>query len=225
MLAARVSRFLVAALIAASVLAVATVGALPVSGTTASIVDHSCDSAPASPVSFVLCQARNYARTTQAPVEEALNPAFLARWQAQSLGNAKEWAARAVKDPSWLSPKSGNTALLPVCATWAEQCTGDPFRYPDAPGPDGASFYATEGLVTPVVFYDRDCARISGHIWVPRSAAPRAKLPTIVITNGSLQAPETAYWWAAQAFVRAGYVVLTYDPRGQGRSEDRKSVV
>jgi len=27
------------------------------------------------------------------------------------------------------------------------------------------------------------------------------------------------YWWAAQALVRAGYVVMTFDPRGQGRSD------
>ena len=45
------------------------------------------------------------------------------------------------------------------------------------------------------------------------------RLPAVVIENGSIQAPEPLYWWMAQALVRAGYVVLTFDPRGQGRSD------
>jgi hypothetical protein len=42
-----------------------------------------------------------------------------------------------------------------------------------------------------------------------------------VITNGSVQAPETLYWFAAQVLAKAGYVVLTFDPQGQGRSDQR----
>ena len=30
-----------------------------------------------------------------------------------------------------------------------------------------------------------------------------------------------ASWWFSQALVRAGYVVLTFDPRGQGRSDQQ----
>ena len=52
----------------------------------------------------------------------------------------------------------------------------------------------------PVVFYDRDCARISGRVWAPR--AGQARLPGVVIEPGAGQAPETAYWWMAQALVR-----------------------
>jgi dienelactone hydrolase len=40
-----------------------------------------------------------------------------------------------------------------------------------------------------------------------------------VITNGSVQAPERLYWYAAQALAKAGYVVLTWDPQGQGLSD------
>jgi dienelactone hydrolase len=40
-----------------------------------------------------------------------------------------------------------------------------------------------------------------------------------VITNGSVQASEELYWWAAQTLAKAGYVVLTRDPQMQGRSD------
>ncbi|WP_288373475.1 hypothetical protein, partial [uncultured Marinobacter sp.] len=105
------------------------------------------------------------------------------------------------------------------CATYGFPCTGDPYRYPEANGPDGERFYETEADVTDVVFYDRECARLSGKLWVPKQATPTNQVPTIVITNGSVQAPQTAYSWAAQELVRAGYGVLTYDPRGQGQSD------
>ncbi|WP_143038706.1 alpha/beta hydrolase family protein [Thermoleophilum album] len=41
----------------------------------------------------------------------------------------------------------------------------------------------------------------------------------MVITNGSVQAPEQLYWHAAQTLAQHGYVVLTWDPQGQGRSD------
>ena len=46
----------------------------------------------------------------------------------------------------------------------------------------------------------------------------RRKRPGIVITNGSVQADEQMYWFAAQTLAKAGYVVLTFDPQGQGQS-------
>lgn len=158
-------------------------------------------------------EVTNYARTLEGPTEQVSNPAFLLRLELQSLANAQQWLLRGVQDPSWINPLTGNTAVLPLCTTWAEQCAGDPFRYP---GVD--PFYDTEGEVTPVVFYDRGCARISGRVWKPRQASPRL-LPGVVIENGSIQAPEPLYWWMAQALVRQGYTVLTFDPRGQGRSD------
>src|SRR5205823_4203623 len=33
------------------------------------------------------------------------------------------------------------------------------------------------------------------------------------------QADEQMYWYAAQALAKAGYVVLTWDPQGQGQSD------
>jgi len=181
-------------------------------------LDRSCDLAPYPSSQWTGCEAANFARTTEAPNEQ-LAAGFQSRWTAQSTANLQEWTARAAADPSWLDPRSGNSATLPLCATWSLQCTGDPFRYPAFDGPDGKAFYENEAEVIPVVFYDDGCARLSGRVWAPKGSSAAHKLPAVVIENGSIQAPETAYWWAAQPLVRAGYVVLTFDPRGQARSD------
>ena len=52
-----------------------------------------------------------------------------------------------------------------------------------------------------------------GPFW---TAAGPAQRPAVVITTGSVQAPETLYWGLAAALAKAGYVVLTYDVQGQG---------
>ncbi|MEA2346857.1 MAG: hypothetical protein QOG62_644 [Thermoleophilaceae bacterium] len=74
-----------------------------------------------------------------------------------------------------------------------------------------------DGKVEPVLFTARNGATISGHVWRTRTG-PK-KRPGVVITNGSVQAPEQAYWWAAQTLAKAGYVVMTWDPQNQGRSD------
>jgi len=196
-------------------------------------------------------EARNYARTLEAPLEQVTTPGFLTVWQGTSTLNIASLLARNLEDPSWLiagitpvetlltlplSPAllqalvddllsdpqelitpNLNTPLTPLCTSWSQPCSGDPTRYPHVPGPNGATFYAEEADVAPVVLYDAGCARISGRVWAPRGA--NGRLPGVVIENGSIQAPEPLYWWFAQAMVRAGYVVLTFDPRGQGRSD------
>ncbi len=183
-------------------------------------LDRSCDLAEYPSAEWTQCELANFAKTSEALLEQA-DPVFLQRFTEQSLSNTQEWVARSVSDPSWLSPQSANTVLLPLCTTGGLQCAADPFRYPAATGANGAPFYTDEAEVVPVVFYDRECARLSGHVWRPRNIAENAKLPNIVITNGSVQAPQAAYWFVVQPLVRAGYVVLTFDPRGQGRSDQQ----
>lgn len=73
------------------------------------------------------------------------------------------------------------------------------------------------GIVTPFLFTARNGAQLSGHVWATRSGP--AKRPGIVITNGSVQADEPLYWYAAQALAKDGYVVMTFDPQGQGQSD------
>ena len=197
-------------------------------------------------------EARNYARTLEAPAELVVQPAFVTRLSQQSLANVADFTARAVADPSWLLASSQpvrdlidnlnapalvlaelealvttlmedpaaaaqfslNTPLTPLCASHALQCAGDPFRYPAVD-----NFYGSEGVRESVTYYDRDCARITGHVWKPANV--QGALPTVVIENGSIQAPESLYWWFAQDLVRAGYTVMTFDPRGQGRSDQQ----
>ncbi|AXQ31118.1 hypothetical protein D0B54_21615 [Solimonas sp. K1W22B-7] len=193
-------------------------GADDTPGPTPPVLDRSCDQAAFPSTAWTLCEAANFAHLGEAPLE-GLKPAFQVRQLAQSAANLQSLLARAAADPSWFDPRSGNTPLTPVCAGGSVFCVGDPFRYPAVDGPDGRRFFEQEAQVTPVLFYDRECARISGHVWRPRAAAAGARLPAVVIENGSVQAEEQAYWWAAQALVRAGYLVLTSDPRGQGRSD------
>lgn len=161
----------------------------------------------------------NFAKVGEAPIEQLGNPALMQRFIEQGLANQQSWLDRIAADASWFGLPSGNTLVTPLCTTWAMQCVGDPFRYPGFAGADGETFYTTEAIVEPVLFYDRGCARISGRVWAPRDS--RNGLPAVVIENGSVQAPEPLYWWAAQALVRAGYVVMTFDPRGQGRSDQQ----
>lgn len=200
------------ALTLSSFLALVVVAAAPV---------HAIPEGPApNTPEWTAREAANYARTTEAPTEELASPDFETLWNAQAIANQNEWLARAVADPSWLDPRSANSAVTPLSATWGSVAAGDPTRYPAAAGPNGASFYSDEAEVVPVVFYDAGCARISGRVWAPRGWQPGdARLPGVVVENGSIQATEPLYWWFAQALVRAGYVVMTFDPRGQGRSD------
>ncbi len=99
--------------------------------------------------------------------------------------------------------------MAQLCATGENGCAGDARLYDwQAKG---------YGIVQKVLFTARDGATLSGRVWMTR-AGP-AKRPGIVITNGSVQAPERVYWFAAQALAKAGYVVLTWDPQGQGQSD------
>ena len=57
------------------------------------------------------------------------------------------------------------------------------------------------GIVRHVLFTARDGAVLSGHVWA--TVAGAAERPGVVITNGSVQADEQMYWYAAQALAKA----------------------
>ena len=181
-------------------------------------LDLSCDTATYPSAALLQCELGNVARTLEANIEQ-LMPAFVSRELQQSATNIQAVLQRSAQDPSWnLPPAIGNSPVTPLCAAGAGPCVGDPFRYPGVNGPDGDAFYTQEAEVTPVVYYDQGCARISGQVWKPRTTG-NSTLPAVIIKNGSVQANEALYWWAAQALVRAGYMVLTFDQRSQGRSD------
>lgn len=121
---------------------------------------------------------------------------------ANTLVNALQAVGGQLSDPVRLY-------LASLCGLRYHACGGDHRLY---------SFEERgRGLSRPVLFTARNGSTISGHVWATKAGPP--KRPLVVITNGSIQATEQMYWWAAQTLAKAGYVVLTSDPAGQGQSD------
>jgi dienelactone hydrolase len=161
-----------------------------------------CVAAPAAGAFDPEVEAKNYSKGKE---REAIynTPAYQAQLTEVSTQNEKAAAEMQALDPE--REFSGN-----LCARGDNGCAGDVRLYNwQAKG---------YGIVRKVLFTARSGATVSGHVWAT-AAGPR-KRPGIVITNGSVQAPEQLYWYAAQALAKDGYVVLTFDPQGQGQSDD-----
>jgi dienelactone hydrolase len=79
----------------------------------------------------------------------------------------------------------------------------------------------TGGRVQAVSFPSSDGAVLRGHVFLPPKSepAPRGGYPGVVITDGSVQAFENLYYWAAEGLAQYGYEVMTYDVQGQGDSD------
>src|SRR3954447_2550493 len=129
-------------------------------------------------------------------------PEYRALLTQISAQNRLEATAMQAADPE-------RNFMAQLCATGEDGCAGDARLYDwDAKG---------YGISKKVLFTARNGATLSGRVWMTREGP--AQRPGIVITNGSVQAPERVYWFAAQALAKAGYVVLTWDPQGQGQSD------
>jgi dienelactone hydrolase len=148
--------------------------------------------------------AQNRAKSAEREREHTPDD-YQAELRTRSAQNAADAAQILATDPERAAGGAGET----VCFTYGSGCAGDIRLY---------DFQSRgRGLATPVLWTARNGSTVTGHVWATR-AGP-AKRPGIVITNGSIQAPETLYWWAAQTLAKAGYVVVTYDPQEQGRSD------
>jgi dienelactone hydrolase len=147
-------------------------------------------------------EAKNYSKT-QERARIYSTPEYQLKLRTVGLQNRLDAMTTAAKDPE-------RNFLLNLCATGEDGCAGDVRLYDW--GPKGY------GIVKPVLFTARNGATLAGHVWATK-AGP-ARRPGIVITNGSVQAAEQHYWYAAQTLAKDGYVVLTFDPQGQGRSDD-----
>jgi dienelactone hydrolase len=159
--------------------------------------------APASPPTVFdpAVEAQNFAKTQERQTIYD-TPDYQARLAADGTASATAALLAQASD-------SGRFFTNNLCWNLENGCAGD-IRLND---------WANNGygLVRPVLFTARDGAILSGHVWA--TVAGPAKRPGIVITNGSVQADEEMYWFAAQALAKAGYVVLTFDPQGQGQSD------
>jgi dienelactone hydrolase len=148
-----------------------------------------------------LVEAQNYSITLQRQrIYDTL--AYQAQLTADTVSNGAQALAAQAADP-------GRFFIDDLCWNLGNGCAGDIRLYNW-----GRNGY---GIVRPVLFTARDGATLSGHVWAT-VAGPR-KRPGIVITDGSVQADEEMYWYAAQTLAKDGYVVLTFDPQGQGQSD------
>jgi dienelactone hydrolase len=157
---------------------------------------------PASALAFdPVLEAKNFAKILERNVHVTGAPQFQARLLQQNIEDTGVLEQILLNDPERLPAN--------VCSHRKNECAGD------------VRFYDWEengyGVMTPVLFTGRSGATLSGAVW--GTLGGPAQRPGIVITTGSVQAPETLYWGLAAAFAKAGYVVLTYDVQGQGRSD------
>ena len=136
-------------------------------------------------------------------------PEFNALLAQKSAENEATAASIVAADGALTGHQYGRDFSGNLCGNPGNGCAGD-IRLYDW----GKNGY---GKVEPILFTARNGSTLSGHVWM--TARGTAKRPGVVITNGSVQAPETLYWFAAQTLAQAGYVVLTYDPQGQGYSD------
>ncbi|MCW3031494.1 MAG: alpha/beta hydrolase, partial [Solirubrobacterales bacterium] len=164
-----------------------------------------CAAAPAlasPPTTFdPLVEAQNFSITQQRQTIYD-TPEYQAQLAADSATSLTEALATQASDP-------GRFFTNNLCWNRGNGCAGD-VRLNDWV----SSGY---GISEPVLFTARDGATLSGRVWA--TVAGASKRPGIVITDGSVQADEQMYWYAAQTLAKDGYVVLTFDPQGQGQSD------
>ena len=144
----------------------------------------------------------NFAKTLERERYITLTPEFLAELHLRSTEALLERAQALAADPE--------RAPANACGIKGLECAGD-IRFHDWHEESAAAVRKS------VLFTARSGATISGHVWATRSGPGRR--PGIVITTGSVQAPEELYWGQAATLAKHGYVVLTYDVQGQGASD------
>jgi dienelactone hydrolase len=149
-------------------------------------------------------EAQNYRKIGERWQQEQVDPDYQQQLHVDQLQGFAEVAQIVADDPE--------RTPVTLCAEHYDGCAGDVRLY---------DWGETQGIVREVLFTNRNGATVSGHLWAPLPLERRKprRLPGVVITNGSVQAPEEVYWWAAQTLAQHGYVVLTWDPQGQGRTD------
>jgi len=164
--------------------------------------------APAAASAFdPATEAANVAKTQERFLYESGTPAY--QLMLRTKGTAAGFEVLPITAGDGPAQADGRNFYGSLCWSHWDGCAGD-VRYYDWDKD-------ADHLGKPVLFTARNGSTISGHVWSTVSGP--AKRPGVVITNGSVQAPEELYAFAAAALAEAGYVVLTWDPQGQGRSD------
>jgi alpha-beta hydrolase superfamily lysophospholipase len=179
----------------------------PVVGVDASCFDHATsDPAPGTP-EWQARDTHNQYCATLRNRDQLLSPAFGFGNTTQGAALYAEQTADQAGEPS--HPHGGFTTLIPGSKA------ADPFRTLKRWTAAG------RGRVAPVSFTSFNGAQLEGHVFIPPASVPRPKdgYPGVVITDGSIQAYENLYFWAAEDLAEAGYMVMTYDVQGQGDSD------
>jgi hypothetical protein len=106
------------------------------------------------------------------------------------------------------------------------------FRYPDFHDDGTVTYPGGGGVALEAGFVNSRGLFIDATLWVPGdlvqsldatndsvTLGPLAsKRPALVFSNG-VSSSQIMYYWFAEAMAARGYIVLTYDPAGQGQSE------
>lgn len=156
---------------------------------------------------WVARDLENLLCATQRQQDNLTNPAFLRTWATEtgsSLGDLPSRALRQLEEPH-------RPRLNPI--HWMPPATvTDPFRDPDRWEAAG------RGQVLDVRFVASTGAHLQGRLYAPHPDRRGARLPGVVFSPG-LQSYNEVNSWLAQGLAEAGYLVLIYDPQGQGSSE------
>jgi len=145
----------------------------------------------------------NYRKLGERFQEEQASAEYQGRQVETGAQNALSLVARDIA-------AGGDRFSGSLCAAGVSLCNRD-HRLDD---------WARYGERHEVVFVNRNGAEIEGSVWVSHATVRSARpTPVVVIETGSVQAPENWYRWAAQVLAAHGYVVLSFDVQGQGRSD------
>lgn len=126
------------------------------------------------------------------------------QWFTRELTN---WAGVTGRMQDQLS----NPDYLQLRAASSNFDNADPYRSIERWSP-------ARGRSLAVNYPNRYGARISAHLWAPRAAtSANRRLPAVVMINGSGDIEEH-YWSFAQDLAEHGYIVMTFDPQGAGKS-------
>jgi dienelactone hydrolase len=197
---------------------VASVGAIPSQGSANApgVPKTACDVPAGEPASgspeFIQRDQQNILCAGQKVYVDQMTPSFIVKNNmtipANYFGVMNEQLGNL--------PRGPGAVWVPVWEYIPGANVSDPYRMP--------ADWQTAGRGSTEVIHFNACsgARLNGRLWVPNPATspkPTAGWPGIVISTGAVQAFQEIYFWAAQGLAEAGYMVLTYDVQGQGRSD------